>query len=376
MQSRQLSENASSALDNLLEMAVAREDVPIVVAVVADRDKVLYRGAFGTSAQTIFRIASMTKPVTSVSMMMLVERGLLALDDRLDKHLPEYANWQVIDTFDPGNSTYTTRPALTPLTIRHLLTHTAGFAYGFNSEIVNAICKDGRNSDDKIPLLHEPGARWTYGCSTRILGQVVDCITGRNFYEHQKSMILDPLGMVDTDYFLKAEDEGRFAPLYSRSGQGLLRAPDAPFQARLAADGGLVGTADDYIRFLQMLLNKGELNGIRIISEESVSLLTTNQIGNLTVDLQSGANPEASRPFPLGAGTDKHGLGFQVKEGYQPGVRAPGSFSWAGFFNTHFWADPANDIAVVMLTRLLPFYDDRCIKLLSALERCVYKHLV
>lgn len=376
MQSRRLSENASSALDNLLEMAVAREDVPMVVAVVADHENVLYRGAFGTSAQTIFRIASMTKPVTSVSIMMLIERGLLALDDRLDKHLPEYANWQVIDSFDPDTSTYTTKLTLTPLTIRHLLTHTAGFAYGFNSEIVNAICKDGRNSEDAIPLLHEPGARWTYGCSTRILGRVVDSVTGQHFYEHQKSTILDPLGMVDTDYFLRPEDEGRFAPLYSRSGHGLLRASDAPFEAWLGADGGLTGTADDYIRFLQMLLNKGQLNGVRIISEQSVSLLTTNQIGDLTVALQPGANPETSRPFPLGAGIDKHGLGFQVKVGNHHGMRAPGSFSWAGLFNTHFWADPVNGIAVVMLTRLLPFYDDRCINLLTALERCLYEHLV
>ena len=376
MQPKSLSDNATAKFDDLLKTAVAQGDIPVVIASVANRESVLYQGAVGAPFKSIFWIASMTKPVTSVSIMMLKERGLLDLDDRLDKYLPQYADREVIKDFDAETATYTTRPPKTPITLRHLMTHTAGFAYDFNNEIVNALCKDGKNSALDLPLLHDPGARWTYGSSTTILGDVIECVTGEKFYEFQKSQILEPLGMTDTDYFLKEDSITRLVPMHIRLSEETIQLPIEPFKPHLKADGGLLGTAADYILFLQMLLNNGSLHGVRILSEASVEEMLENQLRHLTIETQPGAKPEVSCAFPLGAGKDTFSLGFQLKTSNEHNARAPGSYSWAGLFNTHFWADPRNGIAAVLLTQLLPFYDDRCIKLLSNFERCVYEHLV
>ena len=342
----------------------------------ANRDSVLYRGASGGLPTDIYRIASMTKPVTSVSVMMLRERGLLDLDDSLDRYLPEFANRPVIRSYSSNSTEVITRPAAAPITLRHLLAHTAGFGYDFCSDAVYALCGDGSRQPRDLPLLNDPGSRWTYGCATQILGEVIEKVASESFISFQETQILQPLGMKDTSYFLKPEDQNRLVPVHYRDGEGLVTAEQAAsFTPYLFADGGLIGTADDYIRFLQMLLNRGELGGVRLLTEQSIDEMISNQIGDLTVETQAAPKPAVSRSFPMGAGEDKFGLGFQLKAFTQAYTRTPGSYSWAGLYNTHFWADPHVGIAVVLLTQVLPFYDDRCIKLLCDFERTVYKNL-
>jgi methyl acetate hydrolase len=372
-----LSKSAHAELDTLLRGAVERRDVPNVVAVVANGEELLYRAAFGARMADIFRIASMTKPVTSVAIMMLKERGLLDLDDPLERYLPLFAGREVICDFDAADLSFVTKPATAPITLRHLLTHTAGFGYDFCNEVVSALCKAGKQAPRDLPLLHEPGSRWTYSCATAILGEVIEQVTGEPFYSFIETEILQPLGMLDTGYFLTPEELERLVPLrFWVNGEWINDPNPHPHEPYLSADGGLLGTAGDYILFLQMLLNMGKLGDTRLLSEQSVREMISNQIGNLTVETQADPKSNSARPFPLGANQDKFGLGFQLKTGVGNNVRSPGSYSWFGIFNTYFWADPQKDLAAVLFTQLLPFYDDRCIRLLCDFEECIYRNLV
>ena len=366
---------AHQELDSLLQEAVARHDLPHVVAVVANRDTTLYQGAVGVAPSDIFRIASMTKPVTSVAIMMLAERGLLGLDDPLERYLPQYGGREVMLDYNAADDSLRTRPATQPVTLRHLLAHTAGFSYDFCNEAVLVLCQDGTRAPRDLPLLFDPGDGWAYGCATGILGDVITQVTSEPFYTFQKREILQPLGMVDTDYFLDDAGIARLVPLHFREGTDYIPdTNDQPHRPHLAADGGLLGTAADYIRFLQMLLNEGELGEVRLLSAASVHAMTRNQIGDLTVSRQAAAKPRNTRPFPMGANQDKFGLGFQLKVGEETHLRAPGSYSWGGIFNTHFWADPATGIAAVLLTQILPFYDDQVMRVLRDFEQCVYRN--
>lgn len=375
MPSAVLSHAAHTELDALLHEAVERRDLPNVVTVVANRDTILYRGAVGASPTDIFRIASMSKPVTSVAIMMLAERSLLDLDDPVERYLSQYAGREVIAEFNPADGSYTTRPASGPITLRHLLTHTAGFGYDFCNDIVLVLTEDGKHSPARLPLLNDPGSRWTYGCATGILGDVIECVTGAPFYHFFDSQILQPLAMVETSYFIAPEAMPRFVPLHFRQGRDWIRDPSTkPHEPHVAADGGLLGPAEEYVRFLQMLLNEGQFGSTRLLSAESVRQMTTNQIGALTVESQVSSKGTA-RPFPFGANQDKFGLGFQIKVGAEKHRRAPGSFSWSGVFNTHFWGDPQSGIAAVFFTQLLPFYDEQVMAVFDSFERCVYRNL-
>lgn len=377
MQSSKLAASAKVGLDALLQSAVNRRDVPSVIGIVANQESVLYRGAVNTATTDIFRIASMTKPVTSVSIMMLKERGLLDLDDPVENYLPEYTGREVICDFSEANASFATRPATNRITIRHLLTHTAGFGYAFCNTTLNVLYQATKQSSLTLPLLYDPGSCWTYGSSTKILGDVVTQITHEPFYTFQETQILQPLGMFDTGYTLKPKDQARLAPLHYRADDDWVRdAQPEPFEPHFSADGGLIGTADDYIRFLQMLLNMGKLGDVQILTEQSVREMISNQIGDLTVEVQPGAQPETSCSFPLGARVDKFGLGFQLKADATGNGRSLGSYSWGGLFNTHFWADPQRNIAAVLFTQMLPFYDDRCVRLLCDFEDYVYKNLL
>lgn len=371
-----LTRSAQAVLDDLLQQAVARADVPFAVLMVANRHQVLYRRAVGTSPDSLFRLASMLKPVTSVTMLMLAERGLLDLDDRLEQYLPDYAGRAVMDQIDLATGEFTARPAATPITLRHLLSHTAGFAYAFNSAETNAMSQRAHYRASARPLLHDPGARWTYGDSTAILGKVVERVTGEKCYAFQQTHIYQPLGMTDSGHFLAEKDAARLNPACNRTVNGdIAQQTNTGYTPYLGADGGLLGTAGDYIRFLQMLLNGGSLDGVRILSEASVRELLRNQLGNQPIQTQVSAQPALSCDFPLGAGADGFSLGFQLKAQAETGKRAPGSFSWGGIHNTHFWGDPQHGLAVVLLTQLLPFYDARCVQLLCDVEREVYAHL-
>jgi CubicO group peptidase (beta-lactamase class C family) len=385
---------ANTALSQVLETAVAHHDTPGVVGLVVNKDKVLFAGAAGTldgkaplPVDAIFNIASMTKPVTTVAIMMLAEQGKLSLEDPVSKYLPGFDHLEVITSFNEADGTYQTRPAKHVMTLCHLLTHTSGIGYGFDSPILARLQQGHPDKKEwEFPLLHEPGEKWTYGASTRVLGLIVEKITGQTLEAYYQEHIFHPLGMVDTSYAVPAEKQSRVISSYSHVDGGFKegnpmgavpKVPTPPFRG----DGGLFSTAQDYGRFMRMLLNGGHLGDVRILSAESVRLMASNQIGPLFVDLQQVGMPSFTKPFPLGAGHDKFGLGFQLTGARtdaapHPGTgRRPGSLSWAGIFNTEFWVDPQSGLGGVLLMQYLPFYDDDAIRTLREFEAAVYRQL-
>ena len=389
-QPRGLSAAGAAALTQQLHDSVRRGDTPGVAALVVDREGVLFEGtagqldiAKGTAmpANAIFSIASMTKPVTSVAIMMLMEAGKLQLDDPVSKYLDGYANLQVITTFNEQDVTYETRPARKAMTIRQLLAHTSGIGYSFTNPIEFALVNKTQKGEWELPLLNEPGDKWHYGASTRVLGFIVEKVTGEPLERWYQEHIFGPLGMVDTSYAVAPLKQSRVPTQYTRATgtiaplpqQPIPSAPTPPFRG----DGGLYSTIHDYGRFVRMLLNDGTLGPARILSPASVKMMAENQIGAIFVERQPDANKQRTKPFPLGAGKDKFGLGFQIaaNDPATKGYRSPGSLSWAGIFNTEFWVDPVRRIGGVHMMQLLPFYDDGAIRALRGFEETVYKHL-
>ena len=380
-------EEGIAEIDQLLQGAVDRKDIPGVVAIVANRDRILYHQAFGKmdvmndvemQKDTIFGIASMTKAITSVAVMTLYEEGRFDLDDPISQYIDWLSNPQVITSFDEEEGTYSTKPAEGEITIRHLLTFTAGFGYGFSNSLMARLVEKTGKTERELPLLHEPGERWTYGMEVRVLGELAEELTGQTLPQFLKERIFDPLGMVDTFHVLPSEKYSRWVTRHQRE-EGVLRERPHPEKQRpfIVGDAGLLSTAADYTKFLQMLLSGGRLGPTRILSEDSVQLMTQNQIGELFVETQRGPNPLLSQAFPLGAGRDKFGFGFQitVADEERKDLRSPGSYSWSGLSNTHFWVDPEKEIAAVILMQVLPFYDETCIAVYQGFERLVYKHL-
>ena len=384
------SPSATAAVAAVLARAVERGDTPGVVGLVVDRDGVLFEGASGKfdlardvplRADAIFNIASMTKPVTSVAIMMLLEQGKLALDDPVSRYLPGFDKLEVITKFNAADGTYESTPAKRAMTLRHLLTHTSGIGYGFSSPIVARLQQGNEKTEWELPLLHEPGERWTYGASTRVLGLIVEKITGESLEAYFQEHIFVPLGMIDTSFAVLPAKQSRVITAYSHA-DGKFQpqpagtvpsTPTPPFRG----DGGLFSTVHDYGQFVRMLLNRGRLGDAKILSPSSVALMSRNQIGAVFVAQQPAANPALTRPFPLGAGRDKFGLGFQVTEPSSDGskYRSPGSLSWAGIFNTEFWVDPKRGIGGVLMMQYLPFYDEAAIRTLRDFEAAVYEQL-
>ncbi len=379
-------QQGAAALSTFLKTVTDRGDVPGVVVVVVGKDDVLYHEAFGRSRtlsnapmarDTIFNMASMTKPVTSVAIMMLVDEGKLKLDDDVATYLPKYKNPLVISKFNEADATYETRPAKRSITIRHLLTHTSGFGYAVGSSMVTKIVAKTKKSELDLPLQFDPGESWAYGPSTRVLGDVVEAISGQKLDAFLESRILGPLGMRDTSYLVPVEKYGRVVAVNTRGADGKL--VEQPVPATLAAtvqgDAGLYGTAGDYALFLRMLLNHGTLNGKRILSEESVKTMFEPNSGTVVVKEQQSMNLSLSRNFPTGAGKDKWGLGFQLASEKLPNRRSPGSGTWAGVFNTHFFIDPIKELGVIVMMQTLPFYDDTSMTVYGGVEETVYKNL-
>ncbi len=385
-----LSPAATAALGDALTASVQAGDVPGVVALVVGPNGVLFEGAAGElnvaegtpmPVNAIFNIASMTKPVTSVAVMMLLEQGLLLLDDPVSEFLPEFAALRVLTGFDAAGAAQSA-PAQTVMTVRHLLSHSSGIGYAFANSTVGRLQQQNPGQAEwQLPLLNEPGARWNYGASTRVLGLIVEQLSGQPLATFFQERIFAPLGMTDTSYAVPADEQDRVPTLHTRAASGALQesaqnnvpaVPSPPF----TGDGGLYSTAQDYGRFMRMFLNGGQLDGVRILSEQSVALMGQNQLGELFVELQEAAIPQLTRPFPLGAGKDKFGLGFQLT-GEPPvaGQRSTGSMAWAGLFNTEFWIDPARQIAATHLVQVLPFYDEGALRALSSFETAVYREL-
>lgn len=378
--------SAHAALDAFLQERVAARDAPAVVAMVVDRDATLYVGAFGSqntalrrlvTPDTIFRLASMTKPVTSVAAMMLHEEGRLGLDDPVTKYLPEFASIRVVTRWHNTDEGYDRRPPSRMITVGDLLTDTSGMAYSFEEPHL-AKLDTGQLADVDLPLLHDPGARFTYGPGTAVVGRIIERVAGEPLDVFFKTRIFDPLGMQDTSYVVPPDKADRVITVQTRTADG--RFTERPNSAALASkprgDGGLFSTAGDYARFTRLILNRGRAGTGRLLSERSVDLMTSNQIGALTVTEQPSVMTEVLRPFPFGAGKDKFGYGFQIEQApAAPGLRSIGSLSWGGVQNTHFWIDPQRSIAAVVLMQFLPYYDARALSTLRGFERLVYERM-
>ena len=377
---------SSSAIDEAMRGAVARQEVAGVVVMAADRKGIIYQGAFGVAdiadarplkLDALFRIASMTKAVTSTAAMQLVEQGRFAIEDPVEKYLPEFAKLSVFESFDGATGAYRVRPATKAVTVRHLLTHTSGLGYAFTNPTVRDFKPRAGEEYPVGPLVFEPGERWLYSTSTDWVGRLVEKVSGQSLEDYFRQHIFTPLGMADTFYFVPKDKEARLVTVNRRIADGSIvkesvQPPTSGFTP--IGGGGLSSTAYDYLRFTRALLNGGELDGARILSAGTVALMEQNHIGAVGVPAQKTALPERSDDFSFIAdGRDKWGLGFLVTADAVPGKRSAGSLSWGGINNTYYWLDPTRGITGVILMQFLPFADRKALSLYDAFERGVYQ---
>jgi methyl acetate hydrolase len=392
--------DALNAVDEVLRQAAETKEVPGVVAVAANSDGVIYEGAFGKrdlangtdmTADSVFWIASMTKALTATAAMQLVEQGKLQLDEPISKVLPELAAPQVLEGFDDKGQPKL-RPAKRPITLRQLLTHTAGFTYDLwdadTAQYVKAANLPGiiscKNAALTTPLAFDPGDRWEYGINIDFAGKAVEAVSGQGLNVYLREHIFQPLGMKDTDFVIGPDQKKRLVTVHARKPDGGLDpiefgVPQEP--EFFMGGGGLYGTGRDYLAFLQMLMHGGEFNGARLLRPETVAQMSKNNIGDVNISrvvLKTTAPPstpdvDMGQLFP---GQDiKWGLSFLINPQEGPAGRSGGSLSWAGLANTYFWVDPSKQVAGVILTQILPFVDPRVLSLYGKFESGVYKAL-
>jgi CubicO group peptidase (beta-lactamase class C family) len=389
------SETKSTAAgpDQVLHAAVEAGKVAGVVAAAASPEGVIHQGVFGKKsaesgepmrADTIFRIASMTKPATSVAVMQLVEQGKVSLGESIGAYLPELKNPKVIEGFGSDGKPRL-RAATRPPTIRELLSHTSGYAYSNWNEDMGRYessveLPGGRERLWKLPMTADPGSRWQYSASTDILGVLVESGSGLTLEEYFAKNIFQPLGMRDTSFQVPASKWSRVAVTSQREADGSLTPrplPETPPQVTFfSGGGGLFSTAPDYIRFLQALLNGGHLDGVELLKPETVALMAQNQIGDLEAGTMTSFRPETSANvnfFPNSK--DKFGLGFLINTQPVEGGRAAGSLAWGGIANTYFWIDREKNVCGVLLTQVLPFADPTVLALLEEYEKAVYANI-
>jgi CubicO group peptidase (beta-lactamase class C family) len=334
----------------------------------------------------VFWIASMTKAITAAAAMQLVERDKLTLDAPLATVLQDLAETQVLDGFDSEGAPKL-RPPRQPITLRHLLTHTAGFCYDmWNGDMVRYLettgippFRSGLNAAMKVPIMRDPGTRWEYGTNIDFVGKVVEAVSGERLDAYFQNHLLVPLGMTDTAFVIGGDQRKRLVAMHSRGADGALT--PIPFEIKqdpefFAGGGGLYGTAPDYIKFTQMMLNNGTGNGNRILKPETVALMSQNHIGELNMTPMTSAVPTASNNVDFLPGIDKkYGLSFMINTAPSAEGRSAGSLAWAGLANTYYWIDPARDITGVIMMQVLPFADSTCLKVFSDFERAVYAGL-
>jgi CubicO group peptidase (beta-lactamase class C family) len=366
-----MSDERLSRIGDMIEKAIDDKQIPGAVALVARNGKIVYHKAFGmanselgidVNPDDIFRIASQSKAITSTAVMQLWEQGLFQLDDPISNWIPEFKDAGVLDTFNEDEGTWTTKPADKLITIRHLLTHTSGVGYGvidgdprFKKIYANAGVTDLFTTEPitigesvkklaKLPLHHNPGEKFTYSEGLDVLGYFIEIISGKPFDVYLRDHLFEPLGMDDTGFYLPEEKAGRLVSVQKLEDGKWVRYPvtfydpDYPIKGAktfFSGGAGLSSTAKDYATFLQMYLNGGELNGVRILSRTTIETMMKNQTGELF------------------GGADKYyGLAFGVltEEGQaKGGLGSPGTFDWGGYFNTQYFADPVENIVGILM---------------------------
>ena len=335
------------------------------------------------TTDTLFRLRSMTKAVTAAAAMQMVEQGRLSLDQDMGKMIPELAAPMVLEGFDAaGNAKL--RPARGTITLRHLLTHTAGLTYDMwnaNTDRYMALHgiprpASGKRSAFSTPLAFDPGTDWQYSIGIDFAGLAVEEASGKNLDQYLRDHIFGPLGMDDTGFLPDPLQLARLATQHNRGADGTLSAVplETPQRPQMfGGGGGLFGTAPDYMRFLRMLLNGGTLDGEQVLKPETVALMGQNHIGALSVRKLTTAKPALTNDVDLFPGMRKTwGLSFLINEEQTPEGRSPGSLFWAGLCNTYYVVDPKRGTAVILMTQILPFADPAVLGLLSELEREIY----
>lgn len=384
-----------SEADAVLRTAVAKGEVPGVAAAATSRDNTIYEGGFGErvldggaamTPDTVGWIASMTKALTGTAAMQLVEQGKLDLDRPASDWLPELGTVQVLEGFDAAGQPVT-RPPARPITLRHLLTHTAGFSYEiWNESIIRYQEAKGvpgiiscENAALKTPLMFDPGERWEYGINLDWAGKMVEAVSGKRLGAYLKANVFEPLGMTDTAFALTAEMRARLAKIHQRGDDDRLEPldleiPQAPeFEM---GGGGLYGTVGDYLKFVRMILNRGKADGQRVLKPETVEMMARNQMGECRVSELKTAMPTLSNDAEFFPGMPKAwGLSFMINSAEAPTGRTAGSLAWAGLANSYYWIDPTRGVGGVYLTQILPFADRKSLPLFFAFEKTVYRHL-
>lgn len=384
-QSNGFDPNRLKRIDSFVQKYIDAGRLNGAVGLISYEGKIIYHNALGYSNATartpmqkdnIFRIASMTKPIVSVAVMMLWEEGRFSLDDPISKFIPEFKNAGVLDRFYNKDTSFTTVPAKREITIRHLLSHTSGIGYAqIGSAFANAIyakyqINGGIGTPQeklstviprlaKLPLFNQPGEKFLYGLNTDVLGYFIEVVSGKPLDVFLRERIFAPLGMKDTYFYLPAEKASRLVPLYKLNDKQKIEAyttafsnggdpnfPLAPKGSYFSGGAGLSSTAYDYAQFAQMLINGGEWNGVRLLSPHTIRLMTTNQIGeSLLFD-----NPTDVRRFGLGFGLFQDKAVVAMPVGY-------GTYMWDGMFASHFWIDPQNKLVVVFMRNIWPTED-------------------
>ena len=389
--------SAKAQIDGVLRQAVDAREVPGVVAMAATDKGVLYEGAFGLRAldqstpmtlDTVFRIASMTKAITSVAAMQLVEQGKLKVEEPVPNIDPGLGSPQVLEGFDAAGAPKL-RPAKRPITLRHLLTHTAGFSYDVWDADTGRYIKaaglpartTGKLASIRTPLSFDPGDKWEYGINIDWAGHLVEVLSGQSLDVYFRDKIFAPLGMKDSGFVVSAEQRSRQARVHARQADGVL-APQ-PWEAAPVANpefwsggGPLYSTAGDYLTFLQMMLNGGSWNGVRLLKSETVAEMNKNHTGTIPAGIMKTQNPGLSNDVDLFPGAEiRWGLGYMLNMQPGPNGRSAGTVSWGGIFNTYYWLDPSKRVTGLIMTQILPFADTRALKLYGQFERGVYEAL-
>lgn len=370
------------AIDALFEIALVNHHIPGAVALVGSQGQAAYFKSVGLRCiekeeamqkDDIFAIASMTKAITTVAAMMLYEEGKFLMDQPVYEYLPEFKAVKMLHTQAPKQA----------ISIFHLLTHTSGIGYPFLHEPIKASAKalggvdpsrslkDNMSFFAQLPLLHSPGAQWTYGYSTDILGRLIEIWSGQKLDQFFQKRIFEPLGMQDTHFTLPVSKMPRLVTRYIKTVTGKLlglpkRSPGMPY---LSGGGGLVSTALDYAKLLEMLLNQGKVGNQQLLSPMSIKAMTSNQIGKSWVQ---------EKDFRFLSGHDKFGLGFLIYTSQGLGTRpvSPGSYGWLGSYNTWYWVDPKKNIYGILLTQVLPLADKPSTKLFHNFQDLVYEAML